>query len=64
LTLDAWAAAQGDPLPSRPEAIRRLIEQALTGQAKADRRTRRQPGAKVPDWLAEQALASQPKKRR
>jgi hypothetical protein len=28
-SLDAWIAAQPDPKPSRPEAIRRLVEQAL-----------------------------------
>jgi hypothetical protein len=29
--LDAWVAAQPDPKPSRPEAIRRLLEKALKG---------------------------------
>jgi hypothetical protein len=59
--IDSWAARQEDK-PPRFEAIRRLVEQALTRQAKADRRVR--PGAKLPDWLAEQALTSQAKKRR
>lgn len=27
--LEAWIAAQPDPKPSRPEAIRRLLEEAL-----------------------------------
>ena len=27
--IDAWIAAQPDPKPSRPEAIRRLVEKAL-----------------------------------
>jgi hypothetical protein len=27
--LDAWIASQPDPKPSRPEAIRRLVEKAL-----------------------------------
>jgi hypothetical protein len=27
--IDAWIAAQPDPKPSRPEAIRRLLEKAL-----------------------------------
>jgi hypothetical protein len=27
--LDAWIAAQPEPKPSRPEAIRRLVEKAL-----------------------------------
>jgi hypothetical protein len=27
--LDAWRAAQPDPKPSRPEAIRRLLAKAL-----------------------------------
>jgi hypothetical protein len=27
--LDAWIAAQPDPQPSRPEAIRRLLAEAL-----------------------------------
>jgi hypothetical protein len=30
--LDAWIAAQPDPKPSQPEAIRRLMEVALSGQ--------------------------------
>jgi hypothetical protein len=32
--LDKWAAKQSDR-PSRPEAIRRLVEQALAAQSKA-----------------------------
>jgi hypothetical protein len=32
--LDAWIAEQPDPKPSRPEAIRRLIEEALAAKAK------------------------------
>jgi hypothetical protein len=27
--LDAWIGRQAEPRPSRPEAIRRLLEQAL-----------------------------------
>jgi hypothetical protein len=27
--LDAWIAAQPHPKPSRPEAVRRLVEKAL-----------------------------------
>jgi hypothetical protein len=27
--IDAWIAAQPEPRPSRPEAIRRLVEKAL-----------------------------------
>jgi hypothetical protein len=27
--LDEWIASQPDPKPSRPEAIRRLLQQAL-----------------------------------
>ena len=30
-SLDCWIAAQADPKPSRPEAIRRLLEKALHG---------------------------------
>jgi hypothetical protein len=30
-SLDTWIAAQPDPKPSRPEAIRRLVEKALKG---------------------------------
>jgi metal-responsive CopG/Arc/MetJ family transcriptional regulator len=29
--LDGWSAEQGQPQPSRPEAIRRLLRQALDG---------------------------------
>jgi metal-responsive CopG/Arc/MetJ family transcriptional regulator len=29
--LDAWIAAQSEPKPSRSEAIRRLLERALSG---------------------------------
>jgi hypothetical protein len=28
--LDDWIAVQSDPKPSRPEAIRRLVEKALS----------------------------------
>lgn len=31
-SLDAWIAAQPDPKPSRPEAVRRLMEIGLAGQ--------------------------------
>lgn len=30
--LDAWIAAQPDPKPSRPEAVRRLMERGLRQQ--------------------------------
>jgi metal-responsive CopG/Arc/MetJ family transcriptional regulator len=30
--LDAWIARQPEPKPSRPEAIRRLIEKALASK--------------------------------
>jgi hypothetical protein len=30
--LDVWIERQSEPRPSRPEAIRRLIEQALAGK--------------------------------
>ena len=30
--LDAWIAAQPEPRPSRPEAIRRLLDRALSGE--------------------------------
>jgi hypothetical protein len=30
--LDAWIAGQPAPKPSRPEAVRRLVEQALKAQ--------------------------------
>jgi hypothetical protein len=33
--IDAWIAAQPDPKPSRPEAIRRLAEKALEKPADA-----------------------------
>jgi hypothetical protein len=35
--LDAWIAAQPDPKPTRPEAIRRLLQKALEGEQQADR---------------------------
>jgi cytochrome c553 len=38
--LDGWRAAQPEPPPSRPEAIRRLLVQALSG------RRRQRPGKK------------------
>jgi hypothetical protein len=28
-TIDAWIAAQPDPKPTRPEAIRRILSEAL-----------------------------------
>ena len=33
--LDAWIAAQPEPRPTRPEAIRRILSQALGKQADA-----------------------------
>lgn len=30
--VDAWISAQPEPQPSRPEAIRRLVEEALKGK--------------------------------
>jgi hypothetical protein len=35
--LDAWILKQPEPQPSRPEAIRRLIEQALAAEPKKRR---------------------------
>ena len=32
-SLDAWIESQPDPKPSRPEAIRRLLERALKAGA-------------------------------
>jgi hypothetical protein len=40
--LDAWIAQQGEPNLSRPEAIRRLLNEALTAAAK---RTKRKGGS-------------------
>ena len=34
-SLDAWIAAQHDPKPTRPEAIRRLLAEALGKPADA-----------------------------
>jgi hypothetical protein len=36
LRIDAWIATQPDPRPSRPEAIRRLLAEALGKTADAD----------------------------
>jgi hypothetical protein len=33
--LDAWIAAQPEPRPSRPEAIRRILAQALAPAARS-----------------------------
>ena len=42
-TLDAWIASQPEPRPSRPEAIRRLLDEALAKSADpGDRRGRPQ----------------------
>src|SRR5438477_8502365 len=35
--IDAWIAEQPDPKPSRPEAIRRLVEQSLLPSQKRKR---------------------------
>jgi metal-responsive CopG/Arc/MetJ family transcriptional regulator len=40
--LDAWISQQGEPDLSRPEAIRRLLNEALTAAAK---RTKRKGGS-------------------
>jgi len=36
--LDAWIAGQPAPKPSRPEAVRRLVEQALREQESRPRK--------------------------
>jgi hypothetical protein len=36
--LDAWIAGQPAPKPSRPEAVRRLVEQALRAQERSRKR--------------------------
>lgn len=33
--LDAWIAAQPEPKPSRPEAVRRILASSVVGQAQA-----------------------------
>jgi metal-responsive CopG/Arc/MetJ family transcriptional regulator len=38
--LDAWIEAQPDPKPSRPEAIRRLLEKALSSKPQRENRMR------------------------
>jgi hypothetical protein len=38
--LDAWIARQPDPKPTRPEAIRRLIELGLSAVERAPKRAR------------------------
>jgi hypothetical protein len=37
--LDAWIAGQAPPFPSRPEAVRRLVELGLTVRAKSKQPT-------------------------
>ena len=37
-TLDAWIAAQAQPFPSRPEAVRRLMELGLQAWVEDQRR--------------------------
>jgi hypothetical protein len=34
--LDAWIAEQSEPKPSRPEAVRRLVDQALQSKRGKD----------------------------
>jgi hypothetical protein len=34
--LDIWREAQPEPKPSRPEAVRRLVEKGLAGKRKSD----------------------------
>jgi hypothetical protein len=52
--LDAWIAKQADPKPTRPEAIRRLVEMGLsTGKPQAQTPARTSAKAKR---LAGQAL--------
>jgi hypothetical protein len=52
-TLDAWIEAQPDPKPSRPEAIRQLLDKALQGGVSApeleDRITEVKQRLAVPD---------------
>jgi hypothetical protein len=72
--IDAWIARQKAPKPSRPEAIRRLISQALqlveaNGGASAPAPSRRKaaatPGAKAkPIPHAKAAASKRPARRR
>ena len=43
--LDAWIGAQPEPRPSRPEAIRRLLAEALGKPAGADVKSQALPPA-------------------
>jgi hypothetical protein len=39
--IDAWISAQPEPRPNRPEAVRRLVAEALRATAKAKARAGR-----------------------
>jgi Arc/MetJ-type ribon-helix-helix transcriptional regulator len=51
--LDAWIAQQEPPFPSRPEAVRRLLELALANSKKQLARYPEKPAAKAMELASE-----------
>jgi hypothetical protein len=45
--IDAWISAQPEPRPNRPEAVRRLVAEALRATAKAKARKARAGRARL-----------------
>jgi hypothetical protein len=52
--LDSWIAAQPEPLPSRPEAIRRLVEKGLDSEGADQRESAQRPDASLDQKIANQ----------
>jgi hypothetical protein len=68
--IDAWRAAQPEPCPSRPEAIRRLVEMALASAviarktgAKASSKARKIASKEI-DRLIDQSAPPEEQQRR
>ena len=63
--LDAWIAAQSDPKPSRPEAIRELMQRGLGAPDKGEATTAPPPAEKPPTLasLFRDYLAADPEAR-
>ena len=68
-SIDAWIKTQPAPRPSRPEAIRRLVEQALAGAQRPQKRSKetaskaREMAGQEVDRLGDASLSADERKR-
>jgi hypothetical protein len=69
-SIDAWIKTQPAPRPSRPEAIRRLVEEALAGAQQSQKRSKdaaskaREMAGEELDRLGDASLSADERERR